>query len=290
MFGRFGMILGAAVLLSSCSHYYYAPNTENVPLFKEKNEVRFSGSVTVSDKLGGDIQAGYAITKNAAMVANASFLQPNADKSDGGRGYLYELGAGYFKALNSNKERLANKFIFEAYGVVGVGGYKNFYWDQHDWFLRYSDGQKFFYPNNYISSGFVKAYVQPSIGYSHSIVDVIISARIGLLHSYRVHTALPDSALAMPAANESGTGTLYTDWTTLNNHKTPFLFEPAFTLRIGWKYVKMQAQFVYSPACNPFMENVGVPFTISTGLSIGLAPRFKKNTRRNPQLALDGFN
>jgi hypothetical protein len=31
-------------IFCSCSHYYYVPSVQNVPLFREKNEYRFSGT------------------------------------------------------------------------------------------------------------------------------------------------------------------------------------------------------------------------------------------------------
>jgi len=34
-------LLFLPVLFCSCSHYYYVPNSQNVPLFREKNEYRF---------------------------------------------------------------------------------------------------------------------------------------------------------------------------------------------------------------------------------------------------------
>ena len=38
---RFTRIFFLAVICTSCSHYYYVPNVQNVPLFREKNSIAF---------------------------------------------------------------------------------------------------------------------------------------------------------------------------------------------------------------------------------------------------------
>ena len=62
------------IILSGCTHYYYAPNVQNVPLFTGKNEFRLSGQFgyTVWDliELGDqqttciDLQSAYSLTNN----------------------------------------------------------------------------------------------------------------------------------------------------------------------------------------------------------------------------------
>jgi len=40
-----------SALLCSYSHYYYVPSTQNVPLFREKNEIRISGTLAEGEEI-----------------------------------------------------------------------------------------------------------------------------------------------------------------------------------------------------------------------------------------------
>ena len=92
--------------LTGCTHYYYAPNTHNIPLFQEKDEIRFSiGSSTSGDIIGGgsgtELQGAYAITNKIGIIANVGFTK-NSSGGELGKGHFFELGAGYFKPLGKN--------------------------------------------------------------------------------------------------------------------------------------------------------------------------------------------
>ncbi len=72
-------LLGFITLANtSCIHYYYAPASNNVPLFKEKNEVRIQAqysSVAVDastiDAIGGfELQTAYAAGKHLGLQLN----------------------------------------------------------------------------------------------------------------------------------------------------------------------------------------------------------------------------
>ena len=68
------------IILTGCTHYYYAPNVQNVPLFTGKNEFRLSGQFgyTVWDliELGDqqttciDLQSAYSLTNNIGLMIN----------------------------------------------------------------------------------------------------------------------------------------------------------------------------------------------------------------------------
>ena len=61
-------------LLTSCQHIYYAPNTSNAPLFSEKGETRVNGLYSTggdSEYDGAEFQFAHAVSKNAAVIANA---------------------------------------------------------------------------------------------------------------------------------------------------------------------------------------------------------------------------
>jgi hypothetical protein len=240
--------------LDSCTHYYYVHNQHNVPLFKEKNEVRASGAVIQSDEIvGADIQAAYAVTKEAAIMANALIVNPG---SKDGKGQMYEVGAGYFKPLPSRYSILNNKFVFETYGVVGLGNSVNYY-DR--------------YPSS-ISTNLFKGYIQPTIGYTCNFFDLIVSAKIGALHAFGAKRNMADTAFS--DLNQNGS-TIGNDLNILSRNSTSFLFEPAFTIRLGYEYVKAHFQVGTSVMTGDLRQLTPVyrP-AIDVGLTVFIARRF----------------
>ena len=50
--GKIGIsaFLLVEMLVTSCMHYYYVATEQNVPLFKEKNELHMAGTMSVGDE------------------------------------------------------------------------------------------------------------------------------------------------------------------------------------------------------------------------------------------------
>jgi hypothetical protein len=199
------------------------------------------------------VQAAYAMTKESAIMANALILNPN---STDGRGQLYELGAGYYKPIPSPYSIISKKFVFETYGVIGLGNATNYY-------------NK--YPNS-ISTNLFKAYVQPSIGYTSNLFDLIVSAKIGAIHTFGIRKSMPDSAFNELAQNGSS---IANDFGILNQSRTSFIFEPAFTFRLGFKYVKLHFQVGTTVVGSNFrqLSLTTTPVT-DIGITIFIAKRF----------------
>ena len=255
-------IIAIAVILSldSCTHYYYFPNQHNVPLFKEKNEVRVSGAVINGDEVTGcNVQAAYAMTKESAIMANALVINPT---SHDGRGQLYELGAGYYKPLADPSALINKKFVFESYAVIGLGSATNYY-------------------NNYpygLSTNIFKAYLQPSIGYTSNLFDLIVSAKIGAIHTFGIRKNMPDTTYNDLLQNGS---TIGTDLNTLQQSRTAFVFEPAFTVRLGFKYAKLHFQVGTTVVSDHLsvLTPMGKP-VINCGITIAIARRFWQKDER----------
>ena len=120
------VVISTVTACTSCIHYYYAPNTNNVPLFKEKNEARVAvqyvetgGDVNLESAEGIELQTAYALSKNAAVQLN--FLSAGTSNEDGsGSGTYIEAAGGYFKPFGKTK-----KFVFETYAGFGLGGVNN---------------------------------------------------------------------------------------------------------------------------------------------------------------------
>ena len=222
--------------LNSCNHYYYAPNAHNVPLFQEKNEARITIARSGGDEfVGTEFQSAYSITKNIGVMFNGFFVLPGNDGGLGsnemgeffnpiyssnttnaawGKGHLFEFGVGYFKALNKY-------FVFETYGGFGWGKATN----QYD---RSSTS----------TVNFRRHFIQPSIGFTTEWFDIAFSTRFcGLQYNNIDYNIKIDSYDKV-------------DLEYIENNRFSVLFEPAITLRGGWRYIKIQTQWGLSRNLN----------------------------------------
>lgn len=192
----------------ACTHIYYHPNMQNVPMLREKGDIRANAALSQGNEVVAvELQGAYAVKEHTGLMLNYIAAQASGGASNG-RGAYLEGGAGYFNALGKHG-------VFETYGGFGAGSIANF--------RAYSD-KKPFYPIY-----FTKAFVQPSIGFHSHVVDAAFSCRMGAVY-YAPYTA-PDSSH------------LYSlEGAYLIQNKAFTYIEPAITLRGGWKYIKLQAQ------------------------------------------------
>jgi len=198
-------------LLASCTHYYYTPNSQNVPLLQEKGESRISASYYGSEESTGFVlNSALSITDNIGLIGN--FIKGGAEESTHwGRGNFSELGIGYFIPTGNN-------IIFECYGGFGLGNVKNHYSNDFESKMNFS-----------------RYYIQPSLGYTSNVFEFAMSNRFCLLNYYNIQY---DSELKEFHQ--------ITDIRYISNHENFILIEPAFTLRVGSEKFKIQAQLVRS--------------------------------------------
>ena len=240
------ILLFTAILFGSCLHLYYAPNSSNVPLFKEKGEAKinanYSGGAEIS---GAEIQGAYAVSEHVGIMLNTAFLGSSEEYSDGqkdeGNGYLVEAGAGYFMPLAEN-------FIFETYAGLGVGGANNEYY--------YGGNSKV---------NFTKFFIQPALGFSVKNVDFGAASRF--------------SAVFMNVQNTSGVNTIdLPDLQYIEANPTSILWEPSLFVRFGFESVK--AQLKYTPSLNLNNQELAQEtYLLGLGLSFAINPPKNKTSR-----------
>lgn len=230
-----------SILLFSCTHRYYAPSGQNVPLFKEKGEVQLSGGLASSGEAGGgNIQAAYAVGNNAGITADAYIANgENEDNGASGNGFNISVGGGYFKPLG-------DYFVFETYAGFGGGNITN----------KYAGGGD-------SKVMFIRPYIQPAIGFTSNFVDVAFAPRIAMVN----YTGINRSGI--------GDSTQIAQLDYINDHPTSVYFEPGVTLRAGWKYAKLQFQYVWSVNLNN-PQILRDNHNVSLGLFLSLAPRYQQ--------------
>jgi hypothetical protein len=117
MIRQFLLCTGGILVLSSCSHQYYGPNSQQVPLFTQKNQVQASGYLGLGNQVTtSELHGAYSVTSHFAVMA--SYMNTTgriATSTDYMRSNYGEIGAGYFSPV----KKLA---VFEIYGGMGLNG------------------------------------------------------------------------------------------------------------------------------------------------------------------------
>lgn len=200
--------------LASCSPKYYAPTTQNAPLFTEKGES--SIAVTGSGNQV-ELQAAYALGTNFAIQANGGlFIPSDLDNGNGGSGNYGEFGLGYFKPLKGN-------MVFETYGILGFGSVENHFPST----VSSNPGT-----TGDISAGITRFGIQPNIGYKSNRFSASLSSRFVQMQYSNIK-----GSLVFDGEDQVN---------YLKNNKAHFLIEPAITLRYGFEKIKLQLQYGHS--------------------------------------------
>lgn len=230
---------------TSCSHYYYAPNAANIPLFKEKNNLEVKGGFSGDNYSGADIQTAYSVNKKIAVMVNSFFagetenvqesISNSSSHEESGKGNYIEAAAGYYKSLGLQKT-----WIFETYGGAGVGG------ETHD----YANLQT-------AKLHLTKYFIQPSIGYSakKGHFEAAIGSRFSVLN-----LKINQSNLSVQA-NQGEKQNL----DTITLHPSSFLWEPSFLIAAGGKDFKLYLQLTFANnLSNPYVpiDNANVSFGV----------------------------
>jgi hypothetical protein len=252
-------ILLAAVLLSSCAHYYYVANVQNVPLFREKNELHLSGYYGVGMYSNSiEVQASYSLPYNIGIMANyMNGRGGDVSKNNYGKGNYFEGALGYYKPFEKFEG------VLEIYG--GMGGGK----EHHEYSSRHFDNWEYYYQYDGSSDiSFSKLFIQPSFGLTFDMFDVALSTRLNRLSFNNISNNI--------------TAPLESDEVNFLSDKSHYFIEPAITLRGGWTYIKFQFQLVYSGYLGHpdfyFYDDIH----FSAGLYFTIAKRFK-NAVTNPE-------
>jgi len=96
--------LVAITLNTSCTHYYYQPSANNVPLFKEKNEARIQIQSSGGNYLAGfDVQTAYAVGNHTGLQLNFFHTGDKEQDYGFGTGNYIEGAVGYFKPFHNNR-------------------------------------------------------------------------------------------------------------------------------------------------------------------------------------------
>ena len=217
------------VSLQSCVHYYYGPNSNNIPLLKKSGDMNISAGITeASESSGFEMQSAIAAGKHVGIMVNYysakgkdnsstqiwdGFTYTQTTYNESGSGQYLEGAMGYFTRINETA-------IFEVYGGYGTGSITN----------TYSQ-----FGSTKVSAS--KLFLQPSFGYSSEkgALEFAISSRFASV-SLRPEEqrVVVDGHPAQEALSE------------LRKKTSHFFWEPGFMVRGGFESMKIQLQYTHS--------------------------------------------
>jgi hypothetical protein len=240
-----------SLILTGCTHYYYVPSVQNVPLLKEKKEFRASVSYSIGEESRcAEIQSAYAVTDKIGIMADFMTARGGEDAPDRdwGKGIYLDGAAGYFKPVKEYG-------VFEIYGGMG--------WSRQDHnYMNYTHSTS---ANVYAGTSslvFTKFFIQPSYGFTFKPFDIAVSSRINLLYFNTVENNILSEVDSWEYEQLNGV-----------DDKTHLFFEPAITLRAGWEVIKIQLQAATASYLNN-SEHQFEEYHFSIGLSFDFASRY----------------
>lgn len=202
------LVFLALLCAMGCSPTVYAPNLQHVPNLRAKGDVEFQGGLLSTESTdGGGGAIAVAVSDQNGIGFNLNILSGNDDDNDG---KLSSFQLYYIRqGLVSNNP----KFMW---GVSPGLGYTGMRWDSNN--------------IDEFKSGYLQPFVVPSIGFVTPYFEVMASARFSYV-GYLDNSFNPLSEQISERLQDQG---------------NQFTFEPAFTIRGGWKYIRLQIQYVYS--------------------------------------------
>lgn len=221
------LLLLITTAFASCDPIYYKPNRVNAPLLSEAGQVEFCASPN-------NTQAAFSPIKNLGIVGGFSRYK-HRDEANFGveRVNFFELGAGYYRHLDSVHRGKRSGWIFDIYGGYGLGN------------INVQNTTATPYPSMDMS----RAFIQPGIGIRTRVIEFALNWRFCNVH-YSNFTSPANSKTPLEGRD--------------------YLFsEPALTFRVGYKPVKLEMQYVNSsPLSNVTWSRSGSTFNIGINVII----------------------
>ncbi|MBV8254118.1 MAG: hypothetical protein JO154_16055 [Chitinophaga sp.] len=267
-------ILAAAtvMLTAACRTTVYVPSATNVPALKEKHEFK----ATVGPN---SLQTAFAITDHVAVMANGQYVyRSNLYTSDGYtkssngfdkfvQGGSGEFAIGYFLPINDKGRKSG---VFDVYAGYGIGGFNTL---DRNYDGKNSTGST----NDYkLETRFSKIFIQPSIAWVHPVVETIFTSRFSMVNFYGLHAG-------SRATPYDSTYNDRSNFYEIGAH-TRFFYEPAFTVRVGYKYGKFQMQLQPSVSLSSNNTNGFTtyfePVSFNVGATLDIAKWYHSKNRK----------
>jgi hypothetical protein len=231
--------VAVALFASSCTHYYYAPSSNNIPLLTEKNDGNIELKYSVGNYYEGvEVQSAYAVGKHVGVQLNFFTASESEDDYGSGNGSYIEAAGGYFQPTTNHK------WVFETYAGIGTGVVNN----------KYGSAAT-------SKVGLTKFFIQPSFGFTNPYFDIAIASKFSLANFKVKNSTVNKDAFPID----------YYDIQLLEDTKSFFIWEPGIMMRGGFKGLKFQGNLTVAVPSNSSLSLDNVNF--STGIMIPFKPK-----------------
>lgn len=231
-------------IMSSCAPTLYSPTVVSVPMLEHEGEGHATISTNFEPKFlesspfrnlykGSnnkgyfdqfDINGSYAITDKIGLQANFTSVKPrDMNPEQYGSGYMGELGGGYYK-------RLSPYWIFETYGLIGLGSAENHFTGSPEYGIDRKVGPDSRPDTSYhISANTMRFGIQPSITFKKRKFFTSLAVRASNLNFFNVKGGL--------VFDEADWGKLLRE-----QGKNNWIFETALTIGVDIDQFRLQLQ------------------------------------------------
>lgn len=234
-------IIIIGICSSSCAHYYYAPNSNNIPMLKEKNDCKVQAAYSSGNYFEGiEVQSAYAVSNHIGIQLNFFTAWDNYEEYGKGTGTYAEAAGGYFLPTTNKK------WVFETYAGIGSGVVNNTY-------ENLSQTSKV---------GVTKIFLQPSFGFNYKNFELAVASKFSLAN-FKIKNS---------TVTKQDNSYDFDDLQMLRD-KSYFFWEPGVVLRAGGKYCRFQGSFTWSIPSN---SNLSID---NANLSVGVAIPFNASKK-----------
>lgn len=132
------LLVSIIIALASCSHTVYMGNIQNIPVFKEEQELQVSTGIGTQVSISSIFVTGaYSINSYLGVIGSANYIFNGNKEYKHTNGFYGDLGIGFYKPIGNN-------FIFENYLGYGHGLLSNKLKDNYDYEYSKFKYHKFF--------------------------------------------------------------------------------------------------------------------------------------------------
>lgn len=266
-------VLASVLLLSaSCQQKMYFPDRANTPGLMEAYEVKLttawkpqessSDSGYRSGHNGSSFGADLAFSpvNHLGLIASYRSIHNKSITEDRGtdytkyggefNGHRWEGGIGYFTTFG----RLGK---FETYAGYGRGEIRR---------------RGITNPERDYNTDYNRIFIQPALGFSNNVVSITGGIRFAYQKYVNFRSDNPNLRY-----------TILDKYTREDvEGATVGFLEPFINAEVGWKYIKFNAQTGCSGQIFGSSVSGNLPFYFSLGLAFHFAPRYLKDTPREP--------
>jgi hypothetical protein len=262
------LIAGLAVMVielcsTSCgTPVLYVSNSVQMPLLKEKGEVKASAALEESNGLTYSFQGAYALTNDLGFIGSYLFSLQGTDSMYSATSFG-EIGLGYHHAFDQVG-------VFEVYGGLGFGKVRNG-WSHHS-FSGFGSDDSDIRADTTETASYFRPFIQADFGGEGKVGAIAVGCRLSHvnvpIHKTGVQTFIGTSFDPNSNSFFYSNGPSYTTTGTASG----LFIEPTVMFRLGYDPLKWVMQwtmphFIGSGApisYNSLISSLGIVFTFDT--------------------------